>query len=95
MQPSSFTIKDGVTHFHYNVSELRKFIYDSKDRGIAEMVLMARQDDMLLFRMFSPSETTHLSIWVKHDPLIDGVMLTDEEFLMTKEVLALHLNSKK
>ena len=85
MRPSKFTIKNDVTHFHYNYSELREFVRLGKSDGNVGAILVKREKDFLTYKGFGTIENpfnTMISITVRHLPSLDGEMLSDEERLI-------------
>lgn len=85
MTPLKFTIKDGVTYFHYNYSELREFVRLGKSNGNVGVILVKREKDFLTYKGFGSIEnpfTSMVSITIRHIPSFDGKMLSDEERLI-------------
>ena len=85
MTPIGFTIKNGVTHFHYKASELIEFVRLGKKDGNVGVILTKRNGNMLTYRGFGTIEnpfTYIVSITINHFPLFDGEMPTDEQRLI-------------
>lgn len=85
MTPIKFTIKNGVTHFHYKASELIEFVRRGKKDGNVGVILTKRDGNLLTYRGFGTIEnpfTYICSISMMHSPLFDGEMLTDEQRLI-------------
>ena len=85
MTPIRFTVKNGVTHFHYKASELIDFVRRGKKDGNVGVILVKRVGNMLTYRGFGTIEnpfTYIASISIMHFPPFDGEMLTDEQRLI-------------
>jgi len=85
MTPIKFTVKNGVTHFHYKASELIDFVRRGKKNGNVGVILTKRDGNMLTYRGFGTIEnpfTYIVSISIKHFPPFDGEMPTDEQRLI-------------
>jgi hypothetical protein len=85
MTPIKFTVKNGVTHFHYKTSELIDFVRRGKKDGNVGVILTKREGNILTYRGFGTIENpfTHIvSISLNHFPPFDGEMLTDEQRLI-------------
>ncbi len=85
MIPIKFTVKDDVTHFHYNYSELRDFVRLGKADGNVGLILIKREGDFLTYKGFGTIENpmrSMISIKSRHLSLIDDEMPTDEERLI-------------
>ena len=85
MIPIKFTIKNGVTQFHYKSSELIDFVRRGKKDGNVGMILTKRDGNMLTYRGFGTIEnpfTSITTISMTHFPPFDGAMPTDEQRLI-------------
>ena len=85
MTPIKFTIKNGITHFHYNFSELIDFVRRGKKDGNIGVILTKRDGDILTYRGFGTIENpfTHIvSITMVHFSPFDGRMPSDQERLI-------------
>lgn len=75
MQPISHTVKDGVVHFNYSFSDLRKFITEGRKSGNVGMRLVRREGNLLVYRGFGTIERPihHLqTISIMYNPLFDA-----------------------
>ena len=85
MTPIKFTVKDGITHFHYNYSELREFVRLGKSHGNVGNILVRRKGDLITYKGFGTNETPlydMITITSRHLAILDGEMPTDEERLI-------------
>jgi len=85
MTPIRYSVKNGVTHFHYKASELIEFVRLGKKDGNVGVILTKRDGNMLTYRGFGTIENpfTHIvSISMMHFPTFDGEMPTDEQRLI-------------
>ena len=85
MTPIKFTVKNGVTHFHYKASELIRFARLGFKDGNVGMILVRRKGGMLTYKGFGTIENPSTSIFtlsMMHFPPFDGKMPTDEQRLI-------------
>lgn len=85
MTPIKFTVKNGVTHFHYKASELIEFVRRGKQDGNVGVILTKRDGNMLTYRGFGTIEnpfTYIIRMIMMHFPPFDGEMPTDEQRLI-------------
>jgi len=85
MKPISFTINNGITHFHYKFSDLIEFIKKGKKYGNVGMIITKRNGNTLTYRGFGTIENPFRyisTISIIHNPFFDGKMPTDEERLI-------------
>lgn len=85
MTPIKFTVKNGVTRFHYKASELIDFVRRGKKDGNVGMILTKREGNMLTYRGFGTIENpfTYIgSLSINHFSHFDGDMPTDEQRLI-------------
>jgi hypothetical protein len=85
MTPIKFTIKDGVTHFHYKTSDIFPFVRQGVKHGNMGMILIKRKGKLLTFKGFGTFENpwrriTTLQLY--HIDVLDGDMPTDEQRLI-------------
>jgi len=85
MTPISFTVKDGVTRFHYKFSELREWYSLGIKHGDVGMILWSRKDNLLTYKCFGTIEHPRESIITLsliHHHMFDGEMPSDEQRLI-------------
>jgi hypothetical protein len=85
MTPIKFTRKNGETHFHYNISELREFVKQGKAKGNVGVILTKRKGNILTYRGFGVIENpfTHIqTVSIVHWDFFDGPLPSDEEMLI-------------
>jgi hypothetical protein len=85
MTPIKFTIKNGVTYFHYKASELIEFVRRGKKDGNVGLILTKRNGNILTYRGFGTIEnpfTYIITLSISHLPFFDGEMPTDEQRLV-------------
>lgn len=88
MTPIRFSIKDGVTHFHYKADELIKFVRLGFKHGDVGIILVRRTGNILTYKGFGTIDNPimHLqTISIVHHPLFGGEMPTDEQRLVPPE----------
>ena len=82
MTPTHYTIKDGVTTFHYPFSWWRYFVTRGKEVGDVGPILIKREETLMIYRMFGTIEnpcTTPHKMSMKHHEIFDGPLPTDQE----------------
>lgn len=52
MKPYKYTQRGSVTKFHYKYSELKDFIKEGKEHGANGMILIERENDVVIHRGF-------------------------------------------
>lgn len=85
MTPIRFSVKGGVTHFHYRSSEIINFVRDGFKYGNTGMLLVRRENNILTYKGFGTIEHPRKdisSISIVHNPYFSGDMPTDEERLI-------------
>ena len=85
MTPIKFTIKNGVTHFHYKPSELFDFVRRGKRDGNVGIILTKREGNILTYRGFGTIEnpfTNMVSVSMVHNPFFDNELCSDEKRLI-------------
>lgn len=85
MTPIKFTVKNGVTTFHYKASELINFARLGFKDGDVGMILVRREGGILTYKGFGTIEnpmTRIHTLSMMHCPPFDGKMLTDEQRLI-------------
>jgi hypothetical protein len=85
MTPIKYTVKGGITHFHYNYSELREFVKCGKLNGDVGHLLIKREGDLLTYKGFGTIENpmySMITISIRYLPLFHGEMMSDEERLV-------------
>ncbi len=88
MTPIKFSIKYGVTTFHYNSSELMKFCRYGFKNGDVGMILIKRSGYLLTYKGFGTIENPSrdiLTMSIMHSPGFSGEMPADEERLIKPE----------
>ncbi len=90
MTPVRYSIKEGITHFHYNYKDLIKFARDGFCEGNNGMILMRREGNLLMYRGFgtyaSPCKVIRTFSIVYFEPF-QGKMPTDDERLIPEETI--------
>jgi hypothetical protein len=84
MTPVKYTIKDGVTHFHYNPSQLIDFVRRGKRDGNVGLILIKRKGKCITYKGFGTIEnprTELISITMMHHELFDGRLPSDDELI--------------
>ena len=85
MIPYKYTVKDGVTTFHYKLSDLRWFMSEGLKNGNVGMVITNREGVLLTFKGFgtfnNPMYKKH-TFCIKHLEWINGTMPTDDQRLI-------------
>jgi len=85
MTPIKYTVKDGVTTFHYKFSDLRWFMGEGLKNGDVGMILTNREGTLLTFKGFgtfnSPMYKKHTFL-IKHLEMFNGTMATDDQRLI-------------
>ncbi len=82
MTPINFSVKNGITHFHYKYSDLKYFVSRGNSHGDAGPVLVKREGTLLTYKSYGTIEhpSTHRhTISMKHHPVIDGELPSDQE----------------
>lgn len=82
MNPRSFTIKNGITHFHYKYSELKEWIFLGNRDGNVGILLVSRNGNLLTYKCYGTLEnpfTTRQTLSIQHHPVFDGVLPSDEQ----------------
>jgi hypothetical protein len=85
MTPIRFTVKNGITTFHYKTSELINFARLGFKHGDVGMILVRREGGMLTYKGFGTIEnpfTYLVRMSVMHFPQFHGEMPTDEQRLI-------------
>ena len=85
MTPINFTIKEGVTHFHYKPSELFDFVRRGKKHGDVGLILTKRDGNVLTYRGYGTIENPSnriKTISFEHCEPFDGKMPNDYERLV-------------
>ena len=88
MRPVKFTVKNGITYFHYQFSELRKFVKRGLEYGDVGPILVKRAGNMLTYKGFGTIEHPNKemqTLSIKHFEPFDGKMPTDEERIMVRK----------
>ena len=88
MKPIRFSIKNGVSYFHYKSSEIISFARRGFLYGDVGFILMSRKGNLLTYKGFGTIEkpSKHISsISIVHFPPFDGKMPTDEERVKLNE----------
>jgi len=88
MRPNRYSIREGVTHFHYTYQELHRFLEEGFMKGDVGMILVKREKDFFTYKGFGTIEAPSngiLTMTMKHLELFDGKMLTDDA-LVAKSV---------
>lgn len=96
MKPINFTLKGGVTHFHYKFFELREFVRLGKTYGDVGVILTKRNGNILTYRGFGTIDSpfTYIAtISFVHNPLF-GEMPTDEQRLIPSQPFFTEENTK-
>ncbi|KKL63996.1 hypothetical protein LCGC14_2169540 [marine sediment metagenome] len=96
MTPIKYTVKNGVTTFHYKFSELRNFVRLGLLHGDVGMILVCREGGLITYKGFgtieNPRRTIH-TFSIMHLPVLDGEMPTDEEILIPPKPLFTEKNT--
>lgn len=82
MRPISFSIKDGVTTFHYKPSELFNFVRQGRTSGDVGIILIRRNGNHLTYKGYGTIEKPFkylATITLTHFEPFDGKMQTDDE----------------
>jgi hypothetical protein len=90
MVPIKFTVKDGITYFHYKYSDLKEFVKCGKLNGDVGHLLIKREGDLLTYKGFGTIENpmySMITISILYLPLFDGEMMSDEERLVPPKPL--------
>lgn len=85
MTPIKYTVKGGITYFHYNYSELREFVRLGKANGNVGLLLVKREGAFLTYKGFGTiNNPVHsmISIKSRHLEMFDGPMPSDDERLV-------------
>jgi len=96
MTPHRYSIKDGVTTFHYHFSELREFITLGKEHGDVGMLLVKRDGNTIIYRGFGVISNPCKSILTfsfVHNPAF-GEMSTDDQRLIKPKSFFTRENTK-
>tara|TARA_R110000868_G_scaffold74337_13_gene215052 strand:+ start:31884 stop:32222 length:339 start_codon:yes stop_codon:yes gene_type:complete len=84
--------------YHHNFSELKKFLAYGFEHGNNGWILVREEKNFLVFKGFGTIEAPCLSlrtIYLEHDPIMDGVRSTPEEIINpSKEVESLTTSFK-
>lgn len=96
MTPIGFTIKDGVTYFHYKFSELKNFVRLGKKHGDLGVIITKRNGKMLTYRGFGTIESPNTSIitFSINQSGFFGCTITDEERLIPPKPFFTKENTK-
>mgnify|MGYP000980526586 CR=1 FL=1 len=89
MRPIKFTIKNGVTYFHYNLKDLREFIREGKKYGSVGFILTKRKGPELTYRGFGTIEnpSKHITTCTfMYLPEFDGEMPSDKEIITPPKI---------
>ena len=88
MTPNRFTVKNGITTFHYQISRLREFVSEGLKHGNVGMILVKREGELITYKGFGTIENPCNIIrtfCIQHCPTFSGDMPTDEERLIPPE----------
>ena len=84
MKPIRFSIRSGVTHFHYKPSEIIEFVRMGKANGNVGMILTRREGIHFVYRGFGTIEHPRkviLTFSFPHVEQSEGKMPTDESLI--------------
>ena len=97
MTPYKFTVKNGITHFHYKYKQLREFVKAGQEDGNVGWILTTREGLLVTYRGYgtieSPAHNIQ-SISLNHFEPFDGKMPTDEERLIPPKPMFTKENTK-
>lgn len=81
MTPVRFSVKNGITTFHYSFKDLREWAKRGYEHGDCGLLLFKRQDSILFYGGFGtiehPQKVYHEFTMI-HNPFFDGTMPPDE-----------------
>ena len=88
MTPTSYTVKDNVTYFHYPYPELIDFVRTGCKHGDNGMILTKRQDSLFTYKGFGTYENPRKNIltFISRNLNFGGEDLTDDEQLIPPTV---------
>lgn len=88
MTPNKFTVKNGITTFHYEISRLREFVSEGLKHGNVGMILVKRDGELITYKGFGTIENPRKIIttsYIQHCTSFSGEMPSDEERLIPPE----------
>lgn len=88
MKPVSYTIKDGITYFNYNLKEIEAWLKLGKKYGNVGFVLISRENKIFTYEGFGTIENPiyHLhKISLVHFEPLDGPLPTDDGIIKKRK----------
>lgn len=88
MTPYKYSIKNGLTVFHYRYSELKEFVTRGKQFGDCGMILVKRKENMLVNKGYGTIENPNKSlltfVQIHHEGFF-GKLPTNDEIINPPE----------
>lgn len=97
MTPIKYTVKNGITTFHYKPSKIINFVRQGFKDGNVGMLLVRREGYLITYKGFGTIENpaNHIqSLSIMHNTQFSGEMLTDEQRLEPPKPLFTKENTK-
>lgn len=97
MTPIKYTIKNGITTFHYNPADIIKFVRRGFKDGNVGMILVRREGYLITYKGFGTIENpvNHIhTMSIMHNTAFSGELFTDEQRLVPPKPIFTKENTK-